>query len=421
MLIVKLIVQNILHRPLQFLLGWLMLSVSVCIISVVLLVKQQAETQFLKNIDGVDMVLGAKGSPLQLILAAVYHADAPTGNIDFDEASQWMQHPFVQTAIPLAFGDSYGQAPIVGTTQAFLQKYNAGIQKGKTFHHNFELVAGATVAKQLGLAVGSQLYSVHGTKAQGKVHSHQAYTITGILAPTGLVIDKLLVGNLESVWGMHASDKHAGKNLPGMPSGQNHAAQEANTHHTQMQNEQQHQEITAVLLQFKNPMAQLQFPRMINSSTNMMAAVPAIEINRMFSLLGTGVATILYVGWGIMVLAGLSIFITLYNTLKQRKYEMALLRTLGGSRFTVAGLLVAEALLLCMAGFATGIVAARFGSYFLQQSASAAFNVSINNMAGITTADGWLLLFVLATALLAALIPAVVTFRLNISKTLTNG
>ena len=87
---------NILHKPLNFLLGWLLLTVSVGIISLLLLVQNQIEQQFTNNIKGVDMVLGAKGSPLQLILSAVYHIDAPTGNIKYEEAKKWMQHPFVE-------------------------------------------------------------------------------------------------------------------------------------------------------------------------------------------------------------------------------------------------------------------------------------------------------------------------------------
>ena len=106
-MIVKTALKNILNKPLSFLLGWLLLTVSVGIISLLLLVQQQIEKQFTRDIKGVDMVLGAKGSPLQMILSAVYHLDAPTGNIKLAQAQAWMKHPFVESAIPLAYGDSY--------------------------------------------------------------------------------------------------------------------------------------------------------------------------------------------------------------------------------------------------------------------------------------------------------------------------
>lgn len=409
-MIVKLAIKNILHKPLHFLLGWLLLTVSVGIISLLLMVQKQVEEQFNNNIKGVDMVIGAKGSPLQLILSAVYHIDAPTGNIKMEEAQKWMQHPFVEEAIPLAYGDSYKSYSIIGTTPDYLAKYDATVEQGKLFANNFEVVVGHELAQLLHLKIGDRFFGTHGDKEGGEAHEENAYTVTGILKPTGLVIDRLIIGNIESVWKMHEAheEDEASEKPANTKPGNEKAA------HTD------HEEITAVLVKFRNPMAQLQLPRAINANTNMMAAVPAIEINRLFSLLGVGIDTLEKIAWGIMLLSALSVFITLFNVLKERKYELALMRTMGGGRLKMMMLVLLESLSLCLAGFICGMLLSRLALYFLSKSAEADYHFSLHNF-GWQRQEGYLLLLTVLVGVVAALIPAIKAYRLNISKTLANG
>lgn len=139
--------KNIWFKPLNTILSIILLTASVAIISLLILLQEQFEKQFSSNIDGVDVVLGAQGSPLQLILSSVYQVDAPTGNISYSEAKTWMKHPFVKSAIPLAFGDNYRGFKIVGTTPAYLDKFGATVSQGKIFQSDFEVVVGAEIAK----------------------------------------------------------------------------------------------------------------------------------------------------------------------------------------------------------------------------------------------------------------------------------
>ncbi len=330
-MILKLATRNLLQKPLTTLLSWVLLTVSVGIISMLLLLQEQLEKQLTGNIHDVDMVIGAKGSPLQLILSAIYHIDAPTGNITYAEAEKWIHHPYVEKAIPLAYGDSYKGYSIVGTTGDYLEKYGAKIQSGKLYEKDFEVVAGHSLAKKLHLQTGSRFYSTHGVDGHGAVHKDHAYTITGILQPSGTVADNLLIGNIESVWKIHEHHHHDEEDAEGHHE---HKATENAAHDEAHHDDDDHpdKELTAVLLKFRNPMGNVQLPRIINAQTNMMAAVPAIEINRLFSLMGMGIDTLQYVGWGIMGLSALSIFISLFNSLKERKYELALMRTMGAGR-----------------------------------------------------------------------------------------
>ena len=196
------------------------------------------------------MVLGAKGSPLQMILSAVYHIDAPTGNIKLAQAQAWMKHPFVESAIPLAYGDSYKGYSVLGTTHDYINKYQAVLQQGKLNENDFEVVVGSTAAGILQLKVNDRFYGNHGDQ-NGETHNAHAYVVTGILKPSGSVIDNLIVSNVASVWKMH-------------DEGDNEDEQESNQG---QEDESKQQEITAVLLKFRNPMGQVQFPYLINTNT----------------------------------------------------------------------------------------------------------------------------------------------------------
>ena len=119
-MILKIVVRNIRFRPLNAILSVLLLTASVGIMSLVVLLQDKIEQHFNNSIQNVDLVLGAKGSPLQLILSAVYQMDSPTGNIPYQEAEILMHHPFVKQAIPLAYGDNYLGFKIVGTESSYI-------------------------------------------------------------------------------------------------------------------------------------------------------------------------------------------------------------------------------------------------------------------------------------------------------------
>src|SRR5690606_38703513 len=161
-MITKIAWKNIWFKPLNTILSIILLTASVAIITLLILLQDQFEKKFNDNIDGIDMVLGAQGSPLQLILSSVYQVDAPTGNIDYAEAKKWMNHRFVETAIPLAFGDNYRGFRIVGTTPEYLINYGAELSDGKVFEHNFDVVVGRAVAQKMNIKVGDKFFVSHG-------------------------------------------------------------------------------------------------------------------------------------------------------------------------------------------------------------------------------------------------------------------
>ena len=415
----KLAWRNTWFKPLNTTLSILLLMSSVAIITVLILLQKQFEEQFSSNADDIDLVLGAQGSPLQLVLSSVYQMDAPTGNINYAEAKTWMQNPFVKSAIPLAYGDNYLGFKILGTTPDYLAKFGGTVENGKMFADTFEVVLGSEIATKLQLKVGDTFFGSHGDAKEGEKHEEAAYKVVGIASKTGKVVDNLILCNIQSVWAMHETHDHEEEAHPHGEEGHVHV--EGDEHHEEAVLSEEGKEITAVLIKFRNKMGIVLWPRMIAQNTKMQAASPAIEINRLFTLFGIGLEALQYLAYGIMLISGISIFIALFNTLKERKYEFALLRIQGASRLQLLQAIVIESLVLCVIGFLFGTVLGRIALMFISKSSDEAFKIAFNPLEFVWEKEGILFLVTIFVGLLAALIPAVKAYRLNISKTLSNA
>ena len=423
-MITKLAWKNIWFKPLNTILSVILLTSSVAIITTLILVEKQFEEKFTKNIDGVDLVMGAQGSPLQLILSSVYHVDAPTGNISYDSAKVWMQHPFVEKAIPLAFGDNYRGFKILGTTADYLDKYEVKIVEGKIFEKNFEVVIGSDIAQKLSLKIGDEFFGSHGDAAEGHVHEEYAYKVVGIAAPSGKVVDNLILCTIPSVWQMHADHGHEETETENPAHGEEghiHVEGDDHNHHHEVTIDEPGMEITAVLLKFRNKMGIVTWPRIIAQNTKMQVASPALEVNRLFSLFGIGIQALQYLAYGIMLISGISIFIALYNTLKERKNEFALLRVNGAKRIQLTQLVLIESLLLCIVGFIFGTILGRVAILWISSTAEQDFKMSFNPYEFLWEKEGVLFLLTVGVGIVAALLPAIKAYKLNISKTLANA
>ena len=427
----KLAWKNIWFKPLNTILSILLLTASVAIITVLILVEKQFEEKYQSNLDGVDLVLGAQGSPLQLVLSSVYQVDDPTGNISYDSVKVWMQHPYVKKAIPLAYGDNYVGFKIVGTTPDYIEKYQAKIAEGKVFEHNFEVVVGADVAEKLNLKLGDTFKGTHGSAAEGEVHDHGEYIIVGIASKTGKVIDNLILSNIPTVWQMHHEEGHeeVAENPAHGEPGHVHEDEEHvhkaecnhDTHESDMTIDEPNMEITSVLIEFKNKMGVFMWPNIIAQNTKMQAALPTYQMNRLFDMFGVGLNALKYLAFGIMLISGISIFISLFNTLKERKAEFALLRVNGAKKHQLLLVVLLESILLCIVGYFFGTVLGRVGIVLLSKASESDFKLGFNPMEIIWEKEGLLFGLTLLVGLIAALIPAIKAYTINISKTLANA
>lgn len=417
-MIAKLAWKNIWFKPLNTVLSVVLLTSSVAIITTLILLEKQFEEKFSSNIENVDLVLGAQGSPLQLILSSVYQVDAPTGNISYDSAKVWMNHPFVEKAIPLAFGDNYRGYKILGTTPDYLSKYNAKVTDGVLFEKNFEVVVGSEIAQKLSLKVGDEFYGSHGDAEEGEVHEDYAYKVVGIASETGKVVDNLIVCTIPTVWQMHHQHE---ENPAHGEEGHIHEAGEHEHEEADLTIDEPNMEVTAVLLKIRNQMAKLTWQRVIPQYTKMQAVSPAFEVNRLFGLFGIGVTALQYLAYGIMVISGISIFIALYTSLKEREPEFALLRVNGAKRFQLLQIVMFESILLCVVGFVFGSITGRVALSMLSNASEADFKMSFDPYTFLWQKEGILLVITLLVGSIAALIPAIKAYNLNISKTLANA
>ena len=395
--IFKLSIKNLFYRPLSSLLSLLLLALGVSMISLLVLINSVVQDQMNNNLKGIDMVVGAKGSPLQLILSSVYHVDSPTGNISLKEARSIEKNPMVGNSVPLLYGDNYEGFRIVGTNEKFIELYNLSIENGSFWDDEFEVVVGKKIATKLNLKVGDTFVTSHGLRQTGESHADTPFTVVGITNFSNSVADQLILTSAESVWGVHGD----------------------HTHDDEEHDHDDDKEITAMLIKFNSPMNVIQFPRYINENTNLQSAVPSYEISRLFKLFGFGIETINLLAYLIIVVSGISIFITLFNSMKERKYDMALIRTLGGSRLQLSSMLIYEALVLTISGFILGIILSRLGLVFISSLMESSFNYSLNSY-GILNDEFWLLAISIFIGLIACLIPSIQVYKMDISKTLSN-
>ncbi len=367
----------------------LVLALGLGTVTLLLLFSGALTDRLVRDGRGIDIVVGAKGSPLQLVLSAVYQADVPTGNIPLDAVETLRRDPMIERAVPLAMGDAVGRFRIVGTTPEYIALYGASLARGVLWQHPMEAVLGAEAAARLHLGIGDHFVGAHGVGGGGPEHKEFPYTVTGILAPTGSVIDRLALTAVESVWEIHAH--------PGQPEAPH--------------------EVTSVLLHARTPLAIVVLPHRINTQTTWQAAVPSFEAARLMSLLGFGAAAFRALAVILIVSAGLGMLIALVTRMRERRQEFAVLRLLGATPAQLFITVFIEALALAATGAVAGLIlghAAAWGlaSWFPSGETLAAMSVRLQ------PAEWQIPLAALVVGAVAALIPAVGAYRSDVAAAL---
>ena len=399
--IFKLSIKNIFNKPLSSSISLALLVLGVGIISLLLQLNTLIKDQMDNNLRGIDMVVGAKGSPLQLILSSVYHIDSPTGNISLAEAETISNNRMVGSSIKILYGDNYKGFRIVGAEKKFIELYKGVIKEGKDWDNPYEVLVGSKVYEKLKINLGDELISSHGLRETGQSHDEGTFKVVGLLKPSNSVIDQLIITSPQSVWDIHETHDH-------------------DEHEHEHEHEHDNREITAMLIKFKSPMNIIQFPRQINENTNLQAAVPSYEISRLFKLFGFGIETLSYLAYLIIIVSGFSLFINLFNSMRERKYEMALIRTLGASRFQLSTMIIFESLVLTISGFILGLLFSRFGVMFVSSLMEESINYNLNSLK-ILNEEYWLLGLSVLIGVVSSLIPAIQVYKMNISKILADA
>lgn len=489
--IFKLVWKNITQQLGSTLLSILLTAFGVAILIVIYITGDTFEKQLANNSKNVDLVVGAKGSPMQLILSTLYHVDNPTGNIPLAEAAKIADNPLVQLATPVSLGDNYKGHRIVGTDHTFLEMYELSINEGKLWDKSFEAVIGAEVMRKQNLKIGDKIFSAHGLSEEAHQHDEHPFIIVGVLEKSNSVVDNLILTNLASIWDVHGiahddehlhedghehhdhdHDTHAHETAPTAQVPVKHDHHEDHSHEHNHEDEHEHHidsatiqvdsttntqnisketlvtekpreefvsekpqpnfikslgqdmledqgvEITALLIKYASPAAIAVIPRLVNQDTEMQAASPAIESSRIFSLLGVGLDSLSILAYVIMFIAALSVFISLYNALKERQYDLAIMRTMGASKIKLFTLIIVEGLIITLIGGIIGLAFGHLVLYYIsnQTSQSADFIEAFK----LYENEIFILLAALGIGIIAALIPAVKAYKTTISKILSS-
>ena len=436
-------------RPLTTALNVLLLAISTAMLILLLQFGSQARDRFERDVQHIDLVVGAKGSPLQLILSSLFHIDQPTGNIPLESLDMLRNDPAVERAVPLALGDNFRGYRIVGTDDSFAGLYGLQLAQGAYFDRSMQAVLGADVAAQTGAALGQKFIGSHGfaTDEDGtQGHDHAVFETVGILQPSGTVADRLILVSYQSVWDVHGIAHGDDDFLSVEPD-------HADTHHDDHAHHDSHRvagngnggasragplpgasraallegasrapepELTAILVAYRNASAAVRIPAMIDRQTQMQAAVPAIETARLLDLLGAGFEGLRIFAWLLAATGGLATFVALLNMVRARERDLALLRVMGASRMQVFATVILEGVITALLGAMAGWLGAHALLTLAQANFASLAEMGLNAWDPLA-GEAMLILAVLAIGALAAFVPALRVYRLDPAHLLARG
>ena len=460
--LLQLSLSNLSLSPLSTAVNILLLSLGTGSIAILLIATHLLSAALIRDAADIDLVVGAKGSPLQLVLSGLYHADIPTGNIRLSEARTWMEHPMVESAIPLSLGDSHKGFRIVGTNEDYVDIYDGQLAEGKLPSNLLEIAIGSSVSKATGLSLGATFAGQHGLDGAGHAHDEDSYTVVGIFEASDTVLDRLLITTLESVWLVHGESRPNSETYDTTQTNRPrenedvHADAEAEAseamlddhhenEHVKHQHEHEHEDedehedeliseydgdrerqttayaeaqaITVLLIKYATPIAAITLPRKINDESALQAASPAYEITRLLQVIGIGIGWLQAFAAILVASAVLSIFAALYASLKARRNDLAVLRCLGATRSELFMLLLFEGVILTTAGIVFGLIAAHGGIELAAIALGDAQNFPFTGFVWAPT-EFVLVGGLLAAGVLSSLIPSWQAYSTDVPRTL---
>ncbi len=371
----RLVRKYMVESPWHFILAIALCSLGIASAISIVWLQETLQAHAARQAKGIDLVIGAKGSGLQNTLAAVYHADVPNGNIPLATVETLAKHPMIARIEPLSLGDSVGGARIVGAKNSLFEFYEATAASGTLPQQPLDAVLGANAAKKIKLAIGDRFVGAHGLAEGGETHDTHPYTVVGILAPTGRVIDELVVTPLESVWIAH--EGHTASTEP---------------------------EVTFALIALKSPVAMATLPRYINSQTNLHATSPANESARLLANFGWVAAIVKAFAVALLISAMIATFAALSQALERRQTDIALMRAMGVPRSRIARLLMSETIVIVAIASLISLALVAVAALWLVGSALPGMQLDLAT--GTTIATGCI-----AVALLLALVASLPTIR----------
>ena len=384
-------------RRVATLLSVLLLALGWAAVGFVILVGEQVEGRVKRDLAGIDLVVGAKGSPMQIMLSGVFHVDVPTGNIPLAAVEQLRAQPLVAEVWPLILGDIIKGWRIVGSTPAYIDLFGGRLAEGRVWSGPMEAVLGAEVAAAAGLKLGDRFVGSHGLGEGGHAHESHPYTVVGLLARSGTVLDRLALTDLVSVWKVH-EDMHE-------VDPEDRAVLEAE------------RQVTMAFVRYHSPLGAAMLPRWVNAQDGLQAAAPALESARLLRMVGAGREVLQGFGALLLLSSLLSLFITQMALVREREGDLALLRLMGAPPPRLAVLVALQALIMVSLSLALGLLLSHGGLMVLAQWLSGQQSFPLDGLYWSRT-ELWLWPIGLGLALLASLLPAWRAMRTEVTQLL---
>ena len=387
------------------------IALSVAMLLGVERLRYEAHRGFSLSISGTDLVVGARTSPVQLILYAVFRIGEATSNIAWKSFQDIAENPLVAWAVPISLGDSHHGFPVLGTTPAYFEHFQysdsrrLSFVKGQPFRDVFDVVLGMEVASQLGYAIGDRIILSHGMGEIGLLaHDDKPFIVSGILAPTGTPVDRTLHISLEGITAIHLNWV-GGVPMHGFTIPGEHVRKFDLTP----------KDVTAALVGMKSRAAVFKVQRQINEykAEPLLAVMPGVALEQLWQVVGVAEKTLLAVT-SMVVFVGLSgLAAVLLASLTERRREMAVLRAIGARRCDIFLLMVSESLLVTLGGVVLGIVLLSAASLALAPWVQANYGIALQP-ALVSIAEFKLLAGVLVVGLLAGLLPGYRAYKMSL-------
>ncbi|MCH8840953.1 MAG: ABC transporter permease [Planctomycetes bacterium] len=439
--------RNIEQRALASSLTGLSMALGVALMILVIVIHNVTVEQFENDAEGYHLIVGgSKGGELQLVMTTVFHLGKPLYPIPWSYYQKFIDGqfaPYTKVAVPYCLGDSFhhegSQFRVVGTSPDLFGKIAYGsnadgtekryeFQAGENFktENFFDAVIGATVARKTGFKVGDTFEPTHGVSSGGD--KHQQFTIVGVLGPTGTANDRALFINLE---GFYLLEGHAltAEDPPPSQGGATGGSEQHEHDHAESKNHtdeplpEAQREVTSILVVCKDSFGPMILDNKINKGKDRtaQAVAPRAVVTRLLeNIVGPVRVVLMVLTVLIIVVAGISILVSIYNSMSERSHDIAVMRALGASRTAVMSIILVESILLSLLGGLAGVV---LGHAVLGLAAPV-----VEAHAGIVLKfwqfhwqEAQLIPGLVVFASLVGLLPALTAYRTDVGKTLGSG
>ncbi|MCW8128041.1 ABC transporter permease [Microbulbifer halophilus] len=387
-MLAKLAWHSLMHRKGSVLLAIVSVAVSLFVLLGVEQIHNQAKHSFNRTVSGVDLIVGARTGQLNLLLYSVFRIGRPSNNISWQSYRDIASRPEVAWSIPISLGDSHKGYRVVGTSTHFFRHYRYGqnrslaLSSGRSFADTHELVLGAEVAQKLDYKTGGSLVLAHGLGSTSfQLHDEYPFTVTGILEPTGTPVDRALYISLEGMEAIHSNGPANDELIP--------------------------ESITAFMLGLDSPVTTFQLQRQIDEYRDepLLAILPGVALSQLWQMLSTVENVLLLISAMVVLTSLLGLCIMLLTSMRERRREMALLRTIGAGPTQLFLLVQLEALLVVLLGMTVAFATLLGGLRLVEPVLAERYGIYLAESL-VTGRTPVLLAGILAATLLVATIPA---------------